>query len=265
MSSVPIIDLEGLCVLKAETILNNVSWKVLPGENWVILGANGAGKSTLLHAITAYDSYSGGTIRIAGHTYGEYNWPELRRKIGMVSAELEARIRPAESAADVVIGGYFASLGLYDEPTEELYEKADEVMKRIGCSYLRNRAWGYLSQGEKRRVMIGRAMMIDPLVIILDEPCSGLDPVARERFLRFLQNFSSTPDAPSLVMTTHHVEDIMPVFTHLLALKCGRVLRSGKLEDLMRDEILSDLFDAQIKIDFKDERYHLNIINIKES
>ncbi|MBO7434403.1 ABC transporter ATP-binding protein [bacterium] len=264
MSIDPIIDLEGLSVLKAETILNNVSWKVLPGENWVILGANGAGKSTLLHAITAYDSFSGGTIRIAGHTYGEYNWPELRRKIGMVSSELEARIRPAESAAEVVIGGYFASLGLYDEPTEELYEKADEIITSIGCSYLRNRAWGYLSQGEKRRVMIGRAMMVDPLLIILDEPCSGLDPVARERFLRFLQNFSSGEKAPSLVMTTHHVEDIMPVFTHLLALKRGRVLQNGKIEDLMRDEILSELFDADIKVEFTEGRYHLNIINIKE-
>ncbi|MBR5623643.1 ATP-binding cassette domain-containing protein [bacterium] len=264
MNQTPIIDLENLCVFKADTILNNVSWKVLPGENWIILGANGAGKSTLLHAITAYDSFSGGTIRIDGHTYGEYNWPELRRRIGIVSAELESRIRPAESASDVILGGHFASLGLYDEPNDELCEKADAILERIGCAYLRNRGWGCLSQGEKRRVMIGRALMVDPILIILDEPCSGLDPVARERFLRFLQNFSSEPDAPSLVMTTHHVEDIMGVFTHLLALKNGRILRSGKIKDLMRDEILSELFDAGIKVDFKDGRYHLNILNIKE-
>lgn len=263
MNQTPIIELIGLSVFKAAAILHNVSWKVMPGENWIILGANGAGKSTLLHAITAYDSFSGGTIKIAGNTYGEYNWPELRKRIGIVSSELEARIRPAESASDVVLGGHFASLGLYDEPTPELCEKADGILERIGCSYLRNRGWGCLSQGEKRRVMIGRALMVDPILIILDEPCSGLDPVARERFLLFLQNFSSS-DGPSLVMTTHHVEDIMPNFTNLLALKSGRVLRSGKIGEVMQDEIISELFDAKITVEFKDGRYHLNIINIKE-
>ena len=105
--------------------------------------------------------------------------------------------------------------------------------------------------------------MVDPILIILDEPCSGLDPVARERFLLFLQNFSSSK-GPSLVMTTHHVEDIMTNFTNLLALKSGRVLRSGKISEVMQDEIISELFDAKIKVDVKDGRYHLNIINIKE-
>lgn len=258
MNATPIIDLENLCVFKAETILSKISWKVMPGENWVILGANGAGKSTLLHAITAYDSFSGGTIRIDGHTYGEYNWPELRRRIGIVSSELEARIRPAESALDVVLGGYFASLGLYDEPTPELYEKAEDVLTSIGCSYLKNRGWGCLSQGEKRRVMIGRALMIDPILIILDEPCSGLDPVARERFLRFLQDLKG----PSLVMTTHHLEDIMPNFTHCLALKGGRVLRAGRLEEVMHEEIISELFDAELSVTKENDRYKLNIIKI---
>ena len=258
MNPTPIIELTGLSVFKAATILHNVSWRVMPGENWVILGANGAGKSTLLHAITAYDSFSGGTIRIDGHTYGEYNWPELRRRIGIVSSELEARIRPAESALDVVLGGYFASLGLYDDPTAELYEKAEDVLTSIGCSYLKNRGWGCLSQGEKRRVMIGRALMIDPILIILDEPCSGLDPVARERFLRFLQDLKG----PSLVMTTHHLEDIMPNFTHCLALKGGRVLRAGRLEEVMHEEIISELFDAKLSVMKENERYKLNIIKI---
>lgn len=264
MSAAPIIELKDLCVHRTETILNHIDWKVLPGENWIILGANGAGKSTLLNSITAYDCFSAGTLRIDSHTYGEYNWPELRRRIGFVSADLESRIKPAEPALDVIVGGYFASLGLYDEPSDKEYDKALDILAKIDCRELRNRAWGYLSQGEKRRVMIGRAMMVDPLLIILDEPCSGLDPVARERFLRFLQNFSSDPAAPSLIMTTHHAEDIMPVFTHLLALKNGRVLRSGKIGEVMIDEIISELFDAQIKVDLKNGRYHLNIISFKE-
>ena len=259
-----LIELQNLCVQRAQTILHDISWRVLPKENWVILGANGAGKSTLLNALTAYDSFSGGVIKIAGHTYGEYNWPELRKQIGFVSASLELRLRQGESAQDIILGGRFASLGLYDEPSAEDEKRALEILEKIGCSPLRFRAWGCLSQGEKRRIMIGRALMLDPILLILDEPCSGLDPVARERFLRFLQRLSKVEGAPSLVMTTHHLEDIMPIFTHCLALKNGRVLAAGKISETLNNRLVSELFDTPMTVQQKNGRYQLEIPALDE-
>src|SRR5438874_9307146 len=203
------------------TILDRVSWRVERGQHWVILGANGSGKTSLLSALTGYLTPSGGEIAVLGRRYGETDWRELRKQIGLVSSSVRQMMSGSEPALQTIVSGKYAMIDYWGRVTRSDRARALRILNQIECEYLAERPWVFLSQGERQRVAIGRALMANPQLLILDEPCAGLDPVAREHFLQFLGRLAQTRNAPTLVLVTHHVEEIIPPFSHVLLLRKG--------------------------------------------
>jgi iron complex transport system ATP-binding protein len=254
----PILDISGLCVSRgATTILRGVDWTVQRGEHWVLLGPNGCGKTSLLKALSGYLSPSSGSIALMGRRYGETDWRELRLRLGIVTSALQASIPPAEPAIETVVSGRYAQLDLWVRPTRRDAAAARRLLRLAGCGYLENREWAFLSQGERQRVLIARALMARPRLLILDEPCAGLDPVAREGFLGFIQALAGRRGGPSLVLVTHHVEEIMPAFTHALALRGGAVFASGRCPRVVTSRVLSAAFGDRLRVERRRGRYRL--------
>ncbi|MDR2863062.1 MAG: ATP-binding cassette domain-containing protein [Puniceicoccales bacterium] len=253
----PLIDVKNLCVERDRVILHRIDWQMRTGENWVILGANGSGKTSLLAVLTGYLAETRGTVSIAGATRGADDWRELRKRVGLVSNVLIRMIEPEEPALSVVAGGREAKLNLWGAPDEAGRRMALALMRRTGCTRLAAQPWRTLSQGERQRVLIARALFSGMSVLILDEPCAGLDPVAREHFLEMLGRLGTGARAVPLVLVTHHVEEIIPLFTHVLMLRKGRVLASGPIRDTLTSQNLSALFGAAIRLRRVQGRYML--------
>ncbi len=255
---IPILKIHDVRVERGDTvILKEISWCVDRGQHWVILGPNGSGKTTLLAALTGYEIPTDGEIELLGKVYGESHWPELRKKIGFVSSALNRMMAPDEPAIETVISGKYAMIDLWQKPTPTDRRNARVILRRIECADLAGRPWRHLSQGEHQRILIGRALMAKPKLLILDEPCAGLDPLARENFLQFLNRIPRQPSAPALVLVTHHVEEIMPVFTHALLLREGKVSAAGKAGKTLNSKNLSDSFGTALKVSRKNGRYSL--------
>lgn len=241
------------------TILKNVNWQVNRGEHWVILGANGSGKTSLLSALTAYFTPSQGTIEVLGNTFGRANWQALRLQIGLVSSSIRQLMAESEPALQTVVSGKYAMIDYWGRVTRADHARARRILRQVECLYLADRPWTVLSQGERQRVLIGRALMAKPRLLILDEPCAGLDPAAREHFLRFLQRLGTERNSPALILVTHHVEEIMPVFSHVLMLKHGQVLASGEMRATLTSARLTDAFDAEFDLRRQQGRYQLTV------
>jgi iron complex transport system ATP-binding protein len=238
-----------LCVSRGRTeILRGVDWRIRPREHWVILGPNGCGKTSLLRSITGYLSPSSGAITLLGQTYGEADWRDLRLKIGIVTSAIQASIPPAETGLETVVSGRYAQLDLWAHPTRAETAQARRLLRFVGGPHLERREWIYLSQGERQRILIARSLMAAPRILILDEPCAGLDPVAREEFLWFVEGVARRRRGPSLVLVTHHAEEIMPAFTHALLLREGRVFDSGPKLRVVTTRGLSGAFGARIAV-----------------
>ena len=251
-----ILKVSQLCVVRGRTeILKGVDWRVQRGEHWVILGPNGCGKTSLLKSLTGYLSPTSGDISLLGRNYGEADWRELRLEIGIVTSALQASIPLAETAMETVVSGRYAQLDLWAKPTRA--EKADgrRLLRFVGAAHLARREWAHLSQGERQRILIARALMARPKVLILDEPCAGLDPVSREEFLWFVEGVARRRSGPSLVLVTHHAEEIMPAFTHALVLRGGNVFASGPKSKVVTTRHLSGAFGAQISVRRNRGRY----------
>jgi len=255
-----ILEVESLTIGRGTTtLLDRVSWKVETGQHWVILGANGSGKTSLLRAITGYLTPSDGEIRLLGERYGESDWRELRRRIGMVSSSLGQMMSPEDTAECIVAGGLNAMIGVWGRIAHKTKLRAAELLDQVECRQANGRCWEVLSQGERQRVLIARSLIASPEVLILDEPCAGLDPGARENFLEFLTRLRGRRHHPHLVLVTHHVEEILPVFTHVLVLRKGRVFASGRREEIMRQEVLNAAFGTRFRLSKKAGRYNLEL------
>lgn len=262
MSSVrpPLLQISNLYVQRGDTaILHDIHWSIRPGEHWVLLGPNGCGKTSLLKTLLGYLSPSKGSIELLGKRYGSDDWREVRIRLGIVTSAIQASIPPAEEAEETVISGKYAQLDLWKATTRADRTSARKFLSLMGAEGLTNRPWLYLSQGERQRVLIARALMARPRVLILDEPCAGLDPVARSVFLRFVERLARTPRAPALVLVTHHIEEIRPVFTHAIALKRGRIVHSGRIRDIITSRVLTDVFETPMKVRRSDGRYSAEI------
>src|SRR5436190_4787269 len=225
-----ILEIKDLRVQRGPTeILKNVNWRVARGEHWVILGANGSGKTSLLKALTGYLSPTRGELSLLGRRYGACDWRELRFHIGVVTSAFAASIPPAEPAIETVMSGKYAQLDLWHRVTRGDRAAARRLLRASGLAALANREWVYLSQGERQRVLIARALMARPRALILDEACAGLDPVAREKFLRFVEQLARrrASESPASLLVTHHVEEITPAFSHALLLRRRQVIYAG--------------------------------------
>jgi iron complex transport system ATP-binding protein len=223
----------------------------------VIVGANGSGKTSLLSALTGYLTPTSGEVEVLSQRYGRTDWRELRKRIGLVSSAVRQRIPPEEPALETVVSGKSAMIDFWGRMSAAERRRGRKILRSIECEALEKRPWLYLSQGERQRLLIGRALMAKPPVLILDEPCAGLDPAAREHFLQFLQRLGSGAHAPTLVLVTHHVEEIMPVFTHALVLKGGRALASGSLRGTLASKTLSQAFGEKAGLRRIQGRYRL--------
>jgi iron complex transport system ATP-binding protein len=240
-------------------ILDNVNWRANSSEHWVMLGANGSGKTSLLSALTGYLMPTAGEISLLGETYGQSDWRELRKKIGLVSSSVRQMMADEEPALETVASGKYDMIDFWGRMTRSEKAQATKLLCQVECEYLAERPWGVLSQGERQRVLVARALMAKPRVLILDEPCAGLDPAAREHFLQFLQRLGVQKNSPTLVLVTHHVEEIMPVFSRVLILKNGHVQAVGEKPNVLNSKNLSVAFGARMRLLKTGNRYILTV------
>lgn len=240
-------------------ILQNVDWHVEKGEHWVLFGLNGSGKTSILNMLNAYYFPTSGKVKVLGKEFGKtYLGEILRSKIGFVSSALQEKLRSNDNAFEIVLSGAFASIGLYEKVTDEMREKAIDLLKDFGCFEYANRNYETLSQGEKQRVLIARALMANPALLIFDEPTNGLDFIAREKLLESIEKIALKSDAPTMIYVTHHVEEILPVFDHTLLLKNGQVFAAGNTSDMISTQQLSAFFDLPVHVIKQNDRLFLS-------
>ncbi len=255
----PVFEVEKLRIEREAVILRDVDWRVEANQHWVILGANGSGKTSLLSSMTGYLMPTSGEIRIGADSYGASDWREVRQSVGLVSSSLGHQIEPEQTAREIVLSGSEAQINFWRKATSREEKQAARILRDVHATHLRDRPWRYLSQGERQRVLIGRAVMARLRILFLDEPCAGLDPVAREDFLQFLGLLAKRPSAPTLVLVTHHIEEIGPLFTHVLLLSDGRTLASGPKEQVLTSANLTATFHAPVAVRHTGLRYRLEI------
>nr|WP_106779739.1 ABC transporter ATP-binding protein [Lysinibacillus timonensis] len=249
------IELENVTVVRNKKILlNNVSWKVNKGEHWCLFGLNGSGKTTLLNVINGYIFPSTGRVNVLGNEFGKTNLPKLRTQIGMVSSSIKYEFSKADSVLGIVLSGKFASIGLYEAVEKNDVDLAYRFMNLLHCDHLADEDYGVLSQGEKQRVLIARALMAEPKLLILDEPCNGLDLIAREELLQFIEKLAYEDGGPCLIYVTHHVEEVLPCFTHSLLLKGGEIFAEGSTKDIFDEESLTTYFNRKVSVQVENER-----------
>jgi len=252
-----VVQMAGVGVRRGSTdLLSGIDWSVELDERWVILGANGAGKTTLLQLAAAQLHPTAGTVHVLGERLGRVDVFELRPRIGLTSAALGQRIPGGETVLDLVMSAGYAVLGRW----RESYEPADAararaLLRRFGVAGLAERQFGTLSEGERKRVQIARALMTDPELMLLDEPAAGLDLGGRETLVGHLAELAADPDAPTLVLVTHHVEEIPPGFTHGLLLRDGTEVAAGLIDDVITAENLSATFGMPLELDRAGDRY----------
>jgi iron complex transport system ATP-binding protein len=256
-----VVDKKWICleevsfIRRQRLILDRISWDIRPGDNWVVIGANGSGKTTLLQLLAGYLWPTEGRITVLGEAFGGTDLRELRKKIGWVGSFLEAQIPPSMRPLDLIVSGKYASIGIFESPRDEDYDQALALASHMKCSDILDLPYGVLSQGEKQRLLIARAVIHHPQLLILDEPCSGLDLVAREQLLETLEHLGQTPGGPTLIFVTHHLQEIMPAFTHAFLLKEGRCLSQGKKDEILRSELLTEAFGIPVKVNEEENRY----------
>ncbi len=244
-------------------LVSDFSWQVRRGEHWVVLGPNGCGKTSLFSALLGYVTPTRGDIFVLGEEYGDSDWPELRKKIGMVSSSVRQMMPDAEPAWITVASGKYAMIDFWGTPKACDQADALRLLRKIECEHLAERPWAVLSQGERQRVLIARALIARPALLILDEPCAGLDPAAREHFLHFLDRLGRQRGSPSIVLVTHHVEEVMPVFTHALLMKKGAKLAEGPVPAMMTAGQLTAAFDTPIRVRRNHGRYALKVSSLR--
>ncbi len=245
-----VVRMDGVAVRRGPTtLLADVDWAVELDERWVVLGPNGAGKTTLLRIAAAELHPTEGVVHVLGERLGRVNVFELRPRIGLSSASLGLRVPGDERVRDVVVSAGYGVLGRWRERYDTAdTDRADELLDLMGVRALGDRPFGTLSEGERKRTLLARALMTDPELLLLDEPAAGLDLGGREDLVGRLTTLAGDPDAPASVLVTHHVEEIPLGYTHVLLLRAGRVVAAGLLEDALTDENLSATFGLPLSL-----------------
>ena len=232
-------------------ILKDINWTIKPGEHWAIIGLNGSGKTSLLKMITGYLYPSQGEMSVLEKKFGDVDLRELRKSIGWVSSSLQEALYHADSVEEIVLSGKFASIGLYEKPNKEDVVKAKDLIEQFELSGFNDRMYYTLSQGEKQKVIVARALMCSPQILILDEPCAGLDIFARENFLSLIEKITNIEKPPTLLYVSHHVEEIVPAFQYTLLLQKGKIHSAGKTKDILTEINLQNFYGRKIKLDWE--------------
>ena len=245
-----VIDLADVSVVRGGAVLlDRINWTVDETDRWVIIGPNGAGKTTLLHVASAQVHPSSGVAGLLGEVLGTVDVFELRPRIGLTSATLADRIPRSESVHDVVVSASYAVLGRWRESYDDLdHQRAEQLLGQLRIGHLTGRTFGTLSEGERKRVQIARALMTDPELLLLDEPAAGLDLTGRESLVRTLSDLAQDEYAPASVLVTHHVEEIPTGITHALLLARGTVVAAGPVEQTLTEEAMSETFQLQLRL-----------------
>ncbi len=228
-------------------ILSGIDWEVRRGERWVLLGRNGSGKTSMIRIASLYEHPTTGVVEVLGERLGRTDVRTLRTHIGLASPALADQLRHGLAARDVVMCGLHAAL----EPWWHHYDEADralaaEMLARMGVGHVADHSFGTLSSGERQRVLLARQLMVDPGIVLLDEPTAGLDLAGREELMEALDHLAAS--GPPMVLVTHHVEEIPTSFTHLLALRGGRIMAKGPIGDTLTADVLSECFELDLEL-----------------
>lgn len=252
-----LVDFRGVAFSRGgTTLVGPVDWQVELDERWVVVGPNGAGKTTLIRMASAQEFPSAGVAFVLGERLGRTDMRDLRAQIGVTSSAVAQRVPAGEKVGDLVVSAGYAILGRWREEYAEMdYEQAVEVLEQVGAMHLIDRTWSTLSDGERKRVLIARAIMTNPELLIMDEPAAGMDLGGREDLVAYLGDLAMDPDAPAIVMITHHLEEIPPGFTHALLLDEGQVVAQGLIDDVLTSTNVSRAYHQPIEVEVRDGRY----------
>lgn len=247
---------------QGKTILKDVSWQIAEGDKWVLYGLNGAGKTTLLNILNAYEPTTSGSVNLFGKMPGElgYSADDVRQQIGFVSHSLLEKFQEGEKVIDVVMSGAFKSIGIYKNVDDAIISEAQQLLRLVEMSDKAQQFIGYLSTGEKQRVMIARALMGQPRILILDEPAAGLDFIARESLLNILEALSDKYPTLAMIYVTHFIEEITANFSKILLLKDGQSIQQGAVEDILTSENMSHFFQEKVAVQRWNQRFSMMML-----
>ncbi|WP_029767741.1 ABC transporter ATP-binding protein [Haloglycomyces albus] len=239
-----------------KNLLNHIDWRVEADQRWVILGPNGAGKTTLLNLAAARSHPTSGTVDVLGERIGKVDLFELRPRIGLSTTDVAASIPSEETALDVVRTAAWAVVGRWREEYDSYdTERAQSLLNWLGIGDFAERSFGTLSEGERKRTLIARALMTDPELLLLDEPAAGLDLGAREALIATLSSLAAEASSPAMAVVTHHVEEIPPNFTHVLIMSDGDVVAQGPISETLTADALTKAFGMPLRLDYHEGRY----------
>ncbi len=253
----PLLEVRHATVQREETLaLRRFSWTVRGGEHWAVLGPNGSGKSTLVQMLQGWLWPRTGTLSVLGRNFGSDDVAELRRHVAWVGQEAEAESPAHQSVGAIAASGTVGAWGLqFERPGGRQRARARAALRALGLLRLADRPFRHLSQGQRRLVVIARALAMRPRLLLLDEATGGLDPVARERFLRRVAGLLRPPHHPAVIYVTHHIEEILPGFTHVLLLRAGRCVAAGPRRDVLTPATLRATFGTRFTVAFREGRY----------
>ena len=240
-------------------VLRGITWTFREGEHWALMGLNGSGKTTLLNLIAGYVFPSEGSLSVFGKRFGGHDWRRVRRSIGFISSSLQERLYGSETAEEIVLSGIYGTIGLYDRPGRGDRDRALYLLDEFGCGPAAKQYYGALSQGEKQKVLIARALMSSPRLLIMDEPCAGLDMFAREKLLAAIDTMAGKKSSPSILYVSHHTEEILPLFTDVLLLREGMVHSAGKAEKVLTRKNLSSFFETPVAVRRRNNRVWVTV------
>lgn len=262
-----------MAILKAENlslkrgskyVIKDINWEINEGENWVLFGLNGCGKTSLLSILSGYQSGNQGDNYIYGQRVDEDNFIDLRQSIGFVSGSFFDRYLSKESVSEIVLAGKYGTLGFQDvEPSDEDIRKANHLLRKFELEKRARYPYDTLSKGQQQKVLIARALMAEPKILVLDEPCSGLDIFSREIFLHMIEELVDESDL-SVIYVTHHTEEILPFFDKAALIRDGNIVVQGALQDVFNDKILTDFFGMHADVIWTEQHFFINIDFMQE-